>query len=120
MPSENNTELELRSNLGVPTCFSVKSFSVSICVSVILILTLKPYLSVGVKPGIMQMPTKHQFLNEMKLRPSITLTSSIYFNLGLMKGFSVSSGVREENPGCVPLRKNIPFYHGKLLFAMVK
>jgi hypothetical protein len=36
-----------------------KSFSVSVGVSVILILTLKPYLSVSVKPGVMQTPTKH-------------------------------------------------------------
>jgi hypothetical protein len=30
----------------------------SFCVSVILILTLKSYLCVGVKPGVMQTPTK--------------------------------------------------------------
>jgi hypothetical protein len=29
----------------------------------------------------------------MKLKPSITPTPSIYFNFGLMKGFSVPSGV---------------------------
>jgi hypothetical protein len=105
--SENNTELGLRSNLGVPTGYQImlnlgvktntrtdfisdglKSFSVSVGVSVILILRLKPYLSVGVKPGVMQTPTKHRLCNEIKLKPSITQTPSIYFNFGLMKGFS--------------------------------
>jgi hypothetical protein len=76
---------------------TLKNFSVSIGVSVILILTLKPYLSVGVKPGVMQTPTKHRLWNEMKLRPSITLTPSIYFNFGLMKGFSVPSGVNTKS-----------------------
>jgi hypothetical protein len=80
--SENNTELGLRSNIGVPTGFSVKlkptlksdnaksgcqsfisgvlkSFSVRVGVSVILILTLNPSLSVSVKPGVMQTPTKN-------------------------------------------------------------
>jgi hypothetical protein len=55
-------------NLGVKTNTRtdfisgvLKSFSVSVGVSAILILTLKPYLSVNVKPGVMQTPTKHNF-----------------------------------------------------------
>jgi hypothetical protein len=75
----------------------LKSFSVSVGVSVILILTLKHYQSIGVKPGVMQTPTKHRLLNEMKLKPSITPTPSIYFNFGLMKGFSVPSGVNTKS-----------------------